>query len=161
MSPATRKVTKETPLGEWEVSIKHKQSRIKNNQTVRLLLDFNISPSPKTPPPLRAHPLGSHERGILNRVKGILSPAPRTVAVISFEMKLKVSLCYMSWVQHYFNTNTTVRAFFCLQKKPSLTLNCAFFRGSSFGYFSFKKSNTHPLASPPNQNLKLSKPRIL
>ena len=54
----------------------------------------------------------------------------------------------MSWVLKCFNTEATVRAFFCLQKKPSLTLNCAFFRGSSFGYFSFKKSNTHPLASP-------------
>ena len=84
-----KKRTKETPLGDGEVSIKQKQSRIKNDQTVRLLLDFNISPSPKTPPPLRAHPLGSHERGFVNRLKEILSPALRTVAVISFEMKLK------------------------------------------------------------------------
>ena len=58
LSTSGKKRTKETPLGEWEVSIKQKQSRIKNNQTVRLLLDFNISPSPKTPPPLRAHPFG-------------------------------------------------------------------------------------------------------
>ena len=89
LSISGKKRTKETPLGEREVSIKQKQLKIKNDQTVRLLLDFNISPSPKTPPPLRAHPSGAHERGFINWLKGILSPAACTVAVISFEMKLK------------------------------------------------------------------------
>ena len=53
--PRRKKRTKRTPLGDGEVSLKQKQLSIKNNQTVRLLLDFNISPSPKTLPPLRAH----------------------------------------------------------------------------------------------------------
>ena len=54
LSSATGKVPKGKPLGDGEVSIKQKHLRIKNDQVVRLLLDFNISPSPKTPPPLRA-----------------------------------------------------------------------------------------------------------
>ena len=82
MSPATRKVTKETPLGDGEVSIKQKQSRTKNDQTVRLLLDFNISPSPKTPPPLCARPKGEHERGFVTPSKVNPSAAAQIAAVI-------------------------------------------------------------------------------
>ena len=118
-----------------------------------------ISTSPPRP---RPHPhcvltlLGSHERGFVNRFKGILSPAPRTVAVISFEMKLKVSLCYMSWVQHYFNTNTTVRAFFRLRKKPN-NLLCAPFSGKVLCRAFFQESSPpEARVSPINQNLKKS-----
>ena len=111
--------------------------------------------SPMNPSLLRALTLsGSHERGFINRLKGILSPVPRTVAVISFEMKLKVSLCYMSWVQHYFNTNTTVRAFFRLRKKPSFLLTAPF-SAKFFAELFYKKARRRRHASfSTNQNLK-------
>ena len=57
----------------------------------------------------------------------------------------------MSWVLNCFNIEATVRAFFCLQKKPNLTLNCAYyvkFFGSTF----FSKKVERILHT--NQNLK-------
>ena len=45
----------------------------------------------KNPSLLRARPKGEHERGFVDGLKGNLSPVPQTVAVISFEIKLKVS----------------------------------------------------------------------
>ena len=76
-----RKRTKRTPLKGERVSFRKKR-------TCRIFLNFNILSHLKDPPLLRAHPSGAHERGFINWLKGILSPAPRTVAVISFETKL-------------------------------------------------------------------------
>ena len=76
-----KKRTKETPLKEERVSFRKKR-------TCRIFLHFNILSALKDPPLLRAHPSGAHERGFVNRLKEIAAPASRTVAVISFEIKL-------------------------------------------------------------------------
>ena len=54
----------------------------------------------------------------------------------------------MCWFQHCFNTNTTVRAFFCLQKKPSLTLNCAFFGEAFWLHLFLEKGGNAPPRLP-------------
>ena len=76
-----RKRTKRTPLKGERVSFRKKR-------TCRIFLNFNILSTLKDPPLLRAHPSGTHERGFVNWLKEILSPAVCVVAVISFKAKL-------------------------------------------------------------------------
>ena len=78
---AAGKLRKGTPLKGKRVSFRKKR-------TCRIFLNFNIL-SPLRIPHSYVLTFGAHERGFVNWIKGILSPASRTVAVISFEMKLK------------------------------------------------------------------------
>ena len=137
--PRRKKSTKRTPLKRERVSFRKKR-------TCRIFLHSTSSPLKKPLTCVRSPLRCAHERGLVNRLKGILFPVLRTVAVISFEMKLKVSLCYMSWVQHYLGTNTTVRAFFRLRKKPNLLL-CAPFSGKVLCRAFFQES------SPPEARI--------
>jgi hypothetical protein len=48
-----------------------------------------------------------------------------------------------------------VRAFFCLQKKPSLTLNCAFIGEAFWLHLFLEKGGNASPRSPINKNLNL------
>ena len=56
----------------------------------------------------------------------------------------------MCWVQHCLGTEATVRAFFCLQKKPSLTLNCAFLGEAFWLHLFLEKGGNRVPRVPPD-----------
>ena len=67
----------------------------------------------------------------------------------------------MSWVLNLINTEAIVRAFFCLQKKPSLTLNCAFIGEAFWLHLFLEKGGNASPRLPDKSKYKKSNPQYI